>query len=118
MIQVEYTLSKVETEKFILFGNRIICSRYSPTLSAMREVRSEHQNRKAQEPRITAFVSQDPNMIKSFQEGKDIYASIASMAFGVPYENCLEFHPVTGENQPEGKKRRSSAKTIVLGELM
>ena len=69
----------------------------------------------AQEPRITAFVSQDPNMIKSFQEGKDIYASIASLAFHVPYENCLEFNPITGENQPEGKKRRSSAKTIVLG---
>ena len=54
-------------------------------------------------------------MIKSFQEGKDIYGSIASIAFEVPYEECLEFHPVTGEYQPHGKKRRSEAKTIVLG---
>lgn len=69
----------------------------------------------AQEPRITAYVSQDPKMIQSFKEGKDIYASIASIAFNVPYEQCLEFHPETGEYQPEGKKRRGEAKTIVLG---
>lgn len=105
----------METGRFIPFGNRMICSRYSPTLSVMREMCSEHQNRKAQEPRITAYVSQDPKMIKSFQEGKDIYASIASVAFKVPYEQCLEFNPITGENQPEGKKRRNQSKFIVLG---
>lgn len=69
----------------------------------------------AQEPRITAYVSQDPKMIQSFKEGKDIYASIASIAFNVPYEQCLEFHPETGEYQPDGKKRRGEAKTVVLG---
>lgn len=69
----------------------------------------------AQEPRITAYVSQDPKMIQSFIDGKDIYGSIASVAFNVPYEQCLEFHPETGEYQPEGKKRRGEAKTIVLG---
>ena len=68
-----------------------------------------------QEPRLTAFVSQDLNMIKAFKEGKDIYATIASIAFNTSYENCLEFHPETGEYQPEGKARRSEAKTIVLG---
>ena len=68
-----------------------------------------------QEPKITAFVSQDPNMIKAFKEGKDIYATIASIAFNVPYEQCLEFHPETHEYQPEGKARRGEAKTIVLG---
>lgn len=68
-----------------------------------------------QEPKITAFVSQDPNMIKAFQEGKDIYATIASIAFQVPYEKCLEFHPETGEYQSDGKARRGEAKTIVLG---
>lgn len=69
----------------------------------------------AQEPRITAYVSQDPKMIQSFIEGKDIYGSIASIAFQVPYEQCLEFHPETGEYQPDGKARRGEAKTIVLG---
>lgn len=70
----------------------------------------------AQEPRITAFVSQDSNMVKAFKENRDIYASIASVAFKVPYEKCLEFHPETGEYQPDGKARRGEAKTIVLGE--
>ena len=71
----------------------------------------------AQEPRITAYVSQDPKMIKTFQEGKDIYANIASLSFGYPYEECLEFHPETGEYQPEGKKRRTEAKSVVLGRV-
>ena len=54
-------------------------------------------------------------MIKTFQEGKDIYATIASIAFNVPYEQCLEFHPETHEYQPDGKERRSVAKVLVLG---
>ena len=69
----------------------------------------------AQEPRITAFVSQDKGMIDSFIQDRDIYASIASLAFGVPYENCLEFHPETHEYQPDGKARRGEAKTVLLG---
>ena len=69
----------------------------------------------AQEPRITAYVSSDRTMIESFQEGKDIYGTIASVAFNLPYEKCLEFHPETHEYQPDGKARRSEAKTIVLG---
>ena len=56
-------------------------------------------------------------MIKAFSEGKDIYATIASIAFGVSYEECLEFHPETHEYQKDGKERRSSAKTIVLGKF-
>lgn len=54
-------------------------------------------------------------MCKAFQENKDIYATIASIAFNVPYEACLEFHPVTHEYQAEGKARRSEAKSVVLG---
>lgn len=69
-----------------------------------------------QEPKLTAYVSQDENMIKAFQDGKDIYATIASIAFSVPYEECLEFHPDTGEYQPDGKAKRSEAKSVVLGE--
>lgn len=72
----------------------------------------------AQEPRITAFISQDPEMIKAFKEGRDVYASIASIAFNVPYEKCLEFHPETHEYQPDGKARRGEAKTILLGERL
>lgn len=54
-------------------------------------------------------------MIQTFREGKDIYGSIASVAFNLPYEKCLEFNPETGEYQPDGKARRGEAKTIVLG---
>ena len=54
-------------------------------------------------------------MIKAFQEGRDVYATIASIAFNVPYEQCLEFHPETHEYQPEGKARRGEAKIILLG---
>lgn len=68
-----------------------------------------------QEPKILGFVAKDPEMIRAFSEGKDIYATIASIAFGVPYADCLEFHPDTHEYQKDGYERRSSAKTIVLG---
>lgn len=68
-----------------------------------------------QEPALTSYVSQDPNMLKAFKDKKDIYATIASLAFNTSYENCLEFHPKTGEYQPDGKSRRNQAKTIVLG---
>lgn len=81
-------------------------------------MRSEHITKLQQEPKLTAFVSQDAKMIQSFKDGKDIYATIASLAFNLPYEKCLEFHPQTGEYQPDGKARRGEAKTIVLGRPM
>lgn len=68
-----------------------------------------------QEPKLTAFVSKDPSMIDAFKHDKDIYATIAGLAFNLPYERCLEFHPETHEYQPDGKARRNEAKTIVLG---
>lgn len=54
-------------------------------------------------------------MIKAFQEGKDIYSTIASLTYNLPYEECLEFNPVTGAYQPDGKARRGEAKVLVLG---
>lgn len=76
---------------------------------------SEHSTKKQQEPKITAVVSGDPKLISTFAEGKDIYATLSSVAFQKPYEECLEFHPVTHELQPEGKQRRSQGKVLVLG---
>lgn len=81
----------------------------------MRETRSERPTNKQQEPKLTAFVSKDPKMCDAFQHGRDIYATIASISFNLPYEKCLEFHPETHEYQPDGKARRGEAKTIVLG---
>lgn len=60
-------------------------------------------------------MSHDENMINAYKEGKDLYAVIASLSFGVPYEKCLEFNPITHEKQVDGKERRSQAKTILLG---
>ena len=69
-----------------------------------------------QEPKLTAYVAGERHMIDAFTHNRDVYATLASVAFNVPYEECLEFHPETGEYQPEGKKRRNEAKTILLGE--
>ena len=54
-------------------------------------------------------------MVRTFLEGRDIYATLASVGLGVPYEECLEFNPITHENQPEGKARRGIGKVLVLG---
>lgn len=69
-----------------------------------------------QEPKMMTQMCQDPDMIKAYQEGKDLYASIASLAFDKPYEECLEFRP-DGTTNKEGKERRSQAKSILLGIL-
>ena len=44
-----------------------------------------------QEPRLTAHCSNDEKMKESYHQGKDIYATIASLAFDKPYEECKEF---------------------------
>lgn len=69
-----------------------------------------------QEPKVMTQMCQDPKMIKAYQEGKDLYAEIAALSFNTTYENCLEFRP-DGTTNPEGKSRRSQAKSILLGVL-
>lgn len=68
----------------------------------------------AQEPRITAHMSKDEKMIKAYNDGKDLYVEIASLAFGLPYDECQEFR-ADGTTNSEGKARRGTAKAIVLG---
>lgn len=67
-----------------------------------------------QEPRILAHLCGDENMINAYKSGKDLYSTMASIAFHVPYEDCKEFNP-DGTTNKEGKKRRSHIKGIVLG---
>lgn len=69
-----------------------------------------------QEPRAMAAMCGDPTMLQAYKDGKDLYASIASLAFGKPYEECLEFRP-DGTTNEAGKERRSQAKSILLGIL-
>lgn len=86
----------------------------------------------AQEPRLTAFYSQDKAMIDAYDANKDLYAVIASKAFNMPYDDCLEFYPEGTKIQVDGKEvicgnkthqnkagkeRRSFAKSILLGIL-
>ena len=52
----------------------------------------------------------------AFIHGKDIYSTIASLAFHKSYEDCLEFRP-DGTTNSAGKERRTQAKSIVLGIL-
>lgn len=75
-----------------------------------------------QEPKCMTQMCGDKSMIEAYQHGKDLYASIASIAFNRPYEECLEFYldengNKTDKTNPEGKEYRSQAKSILLGIL-
>lgn len=67
-----------------------------------------------QEPRLLAHYSGDNNMISAYKEGRDLYATIASKVYNNNYEDNLEFRS-DGSMNPDGKKRRSSCKTLLLG---
>jgi DNA polymerase-1 len=67
-----------------------------------------------QEPRLTAHMSRDEKLINAYKQGKDLYVEIASIAFHLPYEDCMEFKP-DGTYNPEGAARRQRSKAIVLG---
>lgn len=68
-----------------------------------------------QEPRCMAAMCGDPIMLQAYKDNKDLYASIAALAFNTTYEECLEFKD--GETYKAGKERRTSAKSILLGIL-
>ena len=71
-----------------------------------------------QEPKITAFLSQEPKMIQAYDEGKDIYATIAQMIYKNNYEDNLEFYDKEKTQlNLKGKKRRSVGKTVILATM-
>ena len=67
-----------------------------------------------QEPRLLSGYSQDENMINAYKQGKDLYATIASKIYHNDYWDNME-HTEDGSPNPEGKKRRSSVKGLLLG---
>lgn len=69
-----------------------------------------------QEPMVTAHLSDDKKMQEAFINGRDIYSTIAALAFHKKYEECKEFRE-DGTVNPAGKERRTQAKSIVLGIL-
>lgn len=93
-----------------------------------------------QEVKGMAQMCGDETMAEAFRQGKDFYAQIASVAFELPYEECLEHFPkgsyikhysgkwhygtekdydkiADGETDvyADGKERRGQAKSILLG---
>ena len=56
-------------------------------------------------------------MIDAYRQSKDIYAWIASFIYNVPYEECKERRP-DGTINPQGKERRTSVKSIILGKYI
>ena len=68
-----------------------------------------------QDPRLLSHYSHDENMINAYKEGKDLYAMIASKVYNNNYEDNLEFNPITNKIQPDGKNRRTSVKSLLLG---
>lgn len=73
-----------------------------------------------QEPRSLASLSNEPKMKEAYLSGKDLYATMASDIYKLPYQDCMEFYLDENGNKtditnPEGKKRRSSVKSILLG---
>lgn len=59
-------------------------------------------------------------MRNAYLSGRDLYATMASDIYKLPYEDCMEFYldengKKTDRTNPEGKKRRSNTKSILLG---
>lgn len=67
-----------------------------------------------QEPRLLANYAKDENMINAYIDGKDLYAVMASKVYNNKYEDNKEFYP-DGTMNPEGKKRRTNMKSLLLG---
>lgn len=67
-----------------------------------------------------ASLANDQKMIDAYLSGRDLYATMASEIYKMPYEDCMEFYldengKKTDKTNPEGKKRRSATKSILLG---
>lgn len=67
-----------------------------------------------QEPRLLASYAKDDIMLKSYEDGKDLYATVASQVYHNDYHDNLEHNP-DGSSNPDGKKRRSNCKGVLLG---
>lgn len=70
--------------------------------------------RSQQEPRLLCSMAHDQAMLDAYKAKKDLYATIAQGIYHNKYEDNLEHH-LDGSPNPEGKKRRSNCKSILLG---
>lgn len=53
-------------------------------------------------------------MVKAYQDGRDLYATVAAGVYHMDYWDCME-HRQDGSVNLEGKERRKSVKAVVLG---
>ena len=67
-----------------------------------------------QEPRLLSAYSNDDTMIDAYKQNKDLYATIAAGVYKNDYWDNME-HRQDGSPNPEGKKRRSNCKSLLLG---
>ena len=67
-----------------------------------------------QEPRLLTHMCKDQRLIETYNNKKDLYATIGSMVFKKDYWECME-HWEDGTANPEGKEIRSRCKQLVLG---
>jgi DNA polymerase I-like protein with 3'-5' exonuclease and polymerase domains len=67
-----------------------------------------------QEPRLLTHMCGDPKLIETYNNKKDLYATIASFIFKKDYWECMEKWE-DGTPNPQGKEVRSMSKKIVLG---
>lgn len=102
--------SCVETRYYIVGSKRIrnipttkYVVRDSPTLREIGEMISDHHNSKQQEYRALAAFSQEPKLLRYYNEDKDLYQQIASELFNQPLEAC-----------GDGSEYRKKAKVILL----
>ena len=69
-----------------------------------------------QEVVVSAETADDDNLREAFHKGLDVYSHMASLAYKLPYEDCLEFYQ-DGTTNKEGKEMRSKVKAVYLGTL-
>ena len=67
-----------------------------------------------QEPRLLTHLSKDPKLIETYNNNRDLYATIAAEVLHKDYWECME-HWEDGTPNPDGKATRSKAKGLVLG---
>ena len=67
-----------------------------------------------QEPRLLTHMCGDENLMNTYNNKKDLYATIGSMVFKKDYWECME-HWEDGTPNPTGKAIRSKCKGLVLG---
>lgn len=62
---------------------------------------------------ILKFLCKNETLKDAYDEGKDLYSTLASILFDCDYEDCLEFR--NDEPYVDGYKKRKVAKFLFLG---